>query len=245
MSLKLKYPNKIWLIRGNHEDPLINENFGFYQECQARLKNDNYQNQVYDEINNFFQWLPLACIIDNQVLCLHGGIGQSLENVSLLNNIQRPLKVIHEANTKEEQIVMDILWSDPTENDQIKGIQPNQVRDGSKYGNIVKFGPDVVEKFLDKNNLTMLIRAHECVMDGFERFSEGKLITVFSATDYCKKHKNAGAMLLIDSRTNIIPHIIYPINSENISWIEDESDYIKRPPTPIKVRNNMINSTFN
>ena len=43
----------------------------------------------------------------------------------------------------------------------------------------------------------MIIRAHECVMDGLERFAGGKLITVFSATDYCGRHKNAGAVLVL------------------------------------------------
>ena len=47
------------------------------------------------------------------------------------------------------------------------------------------------------NNLSLILRAHECVMDGFERFAGGKLITVFSATDYCGKHKNAGAILIL------------------------------------------------
>ena len=43
--------------------------------------------------------------------------------------------------------------------------------------------------------MTIILWAHECVMDGFERFAAGSLITVFSATDYCGWHKNAGAML--------------------------------------------------
>ena len=69
--------------------------------------------------------------------------------------MQRPLPVIHEALTKEDQIIMDILWSDPTDNDSEKGIQPNVIRDSKSYGNIVKFGPDIVENFLNKNNLLL------------------------------------------------------------------------------------------
>ena len=71
------------------------------------------------------------------------------------------------------------------------------MRDPNNTGNIVKFGPDRVENFLKHNNLSLIVRAHECVMDGFERFAKGQLITVFSATDYCGRHKNAGAMLVI------------------------------------------------
>ena len=74
----------------------------------------------------------------------------------------------------------------------------------------MKFGPDVVKDFLLKNNLAKIIRAHECVMDGFERFAGGDLITVFSATDYCGKHKNAGAVLIITKNFDINPKLIYP-----------------------------------
>jgi len=50
-------------------------------------------------------------------------------------------------------------------------------------------------------------------MDGFERFSSGSLITVFSATDYCGRHKNAGAMLDITKQSEIVPKLIYPLNN--------------------------------
>ena len=76
----------------------------------------------------------------------------------------------------------------------------------------------------------MIIRAHECVMDGFERFAGGDLFTIFSATYYCGKHKNAGAILTITKSYGISPKLIYP-NMQTVNWIdEDESGY--RPPTP-------------
>jgi len=59
----------------------------------------------------------------------------------------------------------------------------------------------------------MIIRAHECVMDGFERFASGQLITVFSATDYCARHKNAGAILVIKKKLEIVPKLIYPLDA--------------------------------
>ena len=48
---------------------------------------------------------------------------------------------------------------------------------------------------MQANNLQMIVRAHECVMDGFERFAQGHLITLFSATNYCGTANNAGAAL--------------------------------------------------
>lgn len=48
--------------------------------------------------------------------------------------------------------------------------------------------PDRVMEFCNNNDLQLIVRAHECVMDGFERFAQGHLITLFSATNYCGKH---------------------------------------------------------
>lgn len=90
----------------------------------------------------------------------------------------------------------------------------------------------------------MVIRAHECVMDGFERFAGGSLITVFSATDYCGRHKNAGAVLLVKKTFEIIPKLIYPSNVGLHNWIDDEEALKKRPPTPPKWKNNMPRKSY-
>lgn len=233
MALKVKYPDQIHLIRGNHEDRWININFGFYDECQERLDEDqNHPESTFYKINDFFDYLPLAALIDEQILCLHGGIGANLKDVSQIETIERPLEVVHEVQTDIDRLVVDILWSDPTDNDSQLGIQLNTVRDPQGTGNIVKFGPDIVKAFLKKNNLVKIIRAHECVMDGMERFAGGDLITVFSATDYCGKHKNAGAVLYLTKNREITPKLIYPQNLTQNNWLEDEEALAKRPPTP-------------
>ncbi len=129
-------------------------------------------------------------------------------------------------------MVVDILWSDPTDSDQDLGIQPNFIRDPNGTGNIVKFGPDRVRNFLETNKTKYILRAHECVMDGFERFAGGQLFTIFSATDYCGRHKNAGAMLQITKQYELVPKMIYPLNNPEQNWLTDKDD--KRPPTPPK-----------
>lgn len=231
LALKVKFPNKIVLLRGNHEDRWINQSFGFYDECENRLQeNPDLPESVFNRINVLFEYFPLGCVIQDLILCLHGGIGSSFKRLDQLESIPRPLEVVHEVNTPLEKLVVDILWSDPTDSDSDLGIQANSVRDPHGTGNIVKFGPDVVKDFLHKNKLDKIVRAHECVMDGFERFAGGDLLTVFSATDYCGKHKNAGAILTITKTFVISPKLIYP-NLQQAVWIEqDESGY--RPPTP-------------
>ncbi|KAG8048807.1 hypothetical protein GUJ93_ZPchr0009g2474 [Zizania palustris] len=77
-------------------------------------------------------------------------------------------------------VLMDLLWSNLIENDSVEGLRPNAPSPG-----LVTFGPDRVMEFCNNNDLQLIVREHECVMDRFERFAQGHLITFFSATDYC------------------------------------------------------------
>jgi len=244
LALKVRYPDQMHLLRGNHEDKWINNGFGFSDECINRLGEDPLdEDSVFSRINRVFDWLPLAAVVDDKILCLHGGIGSSLTRVEDIDTLRRPLEVIHEVSTPEQQLVVDILWSDPTDSDTDLGIQANTIRDPGGTGNIVKFGPDTVQKFLKSNNLSLIVRAHECVMDGFERFAGGQLITVFSATDYCGRHKNAGAVLIMKKNFEIIPKLIYPQTANYHNWIENEEALKKRPPTPPRWKNNNQNNS--
>jgi protein phosphatase len=236
MALKIKYPNQIHLLRGNHEDRWINSIFGFHAECEHRM-NDNSENPiVFNHFNDLFDRLPLAAIVNDTVLCVHGGIGSSISSISDIEKIKRPLEIIHEVTNIDQQLVIDILWSDPTDSDMDNGIQPNSTRDPTGIGNIVKFGPDRVNEFLKNNSLSLILRAHECVMDGFERFASGQLITVFSATDYCGKHKNAGAILFLTNKFEIKPYLIYPQDCPNKNWDNSDEVLKLRPPTPPRSR---------
>lgn len=231
MALKVKFPEQIHLLRGNHEDRWINNVFGFAEECSLRLDEDcNDPDSIFNKINELFDWLPLAAIIEDRIICLHGGIGSTLADVKQIEALKRPLEVVHEVQNGTQQLIVDILWSDPTDTDEDLGIQPNFIRDPNSTGNIVKYGPDKVDEFLARNHLLIILRAHECVMDGFERFAGGALITVFSATDYCGRHKNAGAVLFITRRFEIIPKLIYPVDNSDNNWMIEGGE--KRPPTP-------------
>lgn len=236
MAIKIKYPNQIHLLRGNHEDRWINSAFGFQAECIHRLNEDPDNPIIFNYFNDLFDRMPLAAIINDTALCLHGGIGSSISSISDIEKIKRPLEVIHEVTNIDQQLVVDILWSDPTDSDLETGIQPNSTRDPTGVGNIVKFGPDRVSEFLKNNNLSLILRAHECVMDGFERFAAGQLITLFSATDYCGKHKNAGAILFLTNKFEIKPYLIYPQDCPNKNWDCSEETLKLRPPTPPRSR---------
>ncbi|TQD90038.1 hypothetical protein C1H46_024442 [Malus baccata] len=138
-------------------------------------------------------------------------------------------------------VLMDLLWSDPTENDSVEGLRPNARGPG-----LVTFGPDRVTEFCKRNKLQLIIRAHECVMDGFERFAQGQLITLFSATNYCGTANNAGAILVVGRGLVVVPKLIHPLppplqspetSPERViddTWMQELN--IQRPPTPTRGR---------
>ncbi|RAL45964.1 hypothetical protein DM860_006118 [Cuscuta australis] len=200
LALKVEYPHNVHLIRGNHEAADINALFGFRIECIERLgERDGIW--AWHRFNRLFNWLPLAALIENKIICMHGGIGRSINHVEQIENIQRPISM-----DAGSIVLMDLLWSDPTENDSVEGLRPNARGPG-----LVTFGPDRVMEFCNNNDLQLIVRAHECVMDGFERFAQGHLITLFSATNYCGTANNAGAILVLGRDLVVVPKLIHPL----------------------------------
>ncbi|KAH9699426.1 hypothetical protein WN944_027420 [Citrus x changshan-huyou] len=235
LALKVEYPNNVHLIRGNHEAADINALFGFRIECIERMgERDGIW--AWHRINRLFNWLPLAALIEKKIICMHGGIGRSINHVEQIENLQRPITM--EAGSI---VLMDLLWSDPTENDSVEGLRPNARGPG-----LVTFGPDRVMEFCNNNDLQLIVRAHECVMDGFERFAQGHLITLFSATNYCGTANNAGAILVLGRDLVVVPKLIHPlppaISSPETSperhiedtWMQELN--ANRPPTPTRGR---------
>lgn len=235
LALKIENPRNVHLIRGNHEAADINALFGFRIECIERM-GEAAGIWAWQRINQLFNWLPLAALIEKKILCMHGGIGRSIHHVDQIEALQRPITM--EAGS---MVLMDLLWSDPTENDSVEGLRPNARGPG-----LVTFGPDRVMEFCKTNDLQLIVRAHECVMDGFERFAQGHLITLFSATNYCGTANNAGAILVLGRDLVVVPKLIHPLpptgNSPSSSpdglsedtWMQELN--VQRPPTPTRGR---------
>nr|ACF79850.1 unknown [Zea mays] len=235
LALKVEYPHNVHLIRGNHEAADINALFGFRIECIERMgERDGIW--TWHRVNRLFNWLPLAALIEKKIICMHGGIGRSINHIEQIENLHRPITM--EAGSV---VLMDLLWSDPTENDSVEGLRPNARGPG-----LVTFGPDRVMEFCNNNDLQLIVRAHECVMDGFERFAQGHLITLFSATNYCGTANNAGAILVLGRDLVVVPKLIHPlppaITSPETSpehhiedtWMQELN--ANRPPTPTRGR---------
>jgi diadenosine tetraphosphatase ApaH/serine/threonine PP2A family protein phosphatase/Ca2+-binding EF-hand superfamily protein len=193
--LKILYPRKVHLVRGNHEDRVMNAVFGFRDNCVAVFSEEG-GDRVWSKINEVFDHLPLAAVVEKEVLLIHGGIGENISSVDELRNIRKPIYVPSEVENsklnKLDKIILDALWSDPTDNDHVLGVHLSPRGEGA-----CRYGPDRVEEFCLKNSLKMIIRAHECVQRGYEYFAKGRLITVFSSTSYCNQYDNDAAMIVL------------------------------------------------
>ncbi|TRY65175.1 hypothetical protein DNTS_009416 [Danionella cerebrum] len=212
-------------------------------------------------LQKIFRWLPLATIIDQKVLILHGGVSDRTD-LQLISSLQRhrfasalrplekreapgtederrkrrasprrtqraPDSQLHslqaeapdpsaqrpprlsltsqpdpqnlpEPRTDEEEWsqVVDVLWSDPMPQN---GCVPNVSRSGGCC-----WGPDVTRRFLSTHSLTLLIRSHQCKPDGFEFCHGGRVLTVFSASNYYDEGSNRGAFIRLGP--DLVPH---------------------------------------
>ncbi|KJE91460.1 type 5 protein serine/threonine phosphatase isoform [Capsaspora owczarzaki ATCC 30864] len=177
-AFKLLYPNHFFLNRGNHETDNMNKVYGFDGEVKAK-----YSDRMVTLFHEVFLWLPLAHVVAEKVLVVHGGLFSD-DNVTLAD-----IKATERNREPPDSGIMcEILWSDP---------QPQLGRGVSKRGVGVHFGPDVTRNFLERNNLSYIVRSHEVKDLGYEVAHNGKCITVFSAPNYCDQMGNKGAFITL------------------------------------------------
>ncbi|KAK8598524.1 hypothetical protein V6N13_094492 [Hibiscus sabdariffa] len=142
LAYKIKYPENFFLLRGNHECANINRIYGFYDECKRR-----FSVGVWRAFTECFNCLPVAAVIDEKILCMHGGLSPDLSNLDQIRTLTRPMDV------PESGLLCDLLWSDPGRD--IKGWGMND------RGVSFTFGADRVSDFLMKNNMDLICRAHQ------------------------------------------------------------------------------------
>ncbi|KAK4544448.1 hypothetical protein LTR36_004339 [Oleoguttula mirabilis] len=272
LCLKVRYPDRITLIRGNHESRQITTVYGFYDECMRKYGSAN----VWRYCCEVFDYLALGALVmgaatelqpseaafadansqatmpsdtedieieilnaagqvlsrfprnRNQqkppqqdtsqlsdppnspaqdqtparngapgtgatssskgstpnsggaVLCVHGGLSPLIDSIDKIRLLDRKQEVPHEG------AMCDLLWSDPDEIDGW-GLSPR----GAGF----LFGADIVKCFNHKNDLSLICRAHQLVMEGFKEMFDSTIVTVWSAPNYCYRCGNVAAIL--------------------------------------------------
>merc|ERR550525_2166661 len=179
LAYKVKFPENFFLLRGNHECASITRIYGFYDECKRR-----YNIKLWKQFCDVFNCLPVCGLVDEKIICMHGGLSPELTNMDQVRRLVRP------ADVPDAGLICDLLWADPDKD--IAGWAEND------RGVSFIFGPDVVTQFLQKHDMDLVCRAHQVVEDGYEFFAKRQLITLFSAPNYCGEFDNAGAMMTID-----------------------------------------------
>lgn len=178
--LKLRYPSRVNLIRGNHESRGVTQSYGFYQECVRKYGNAN----VWLHFTSMFDFLTLTAVIDDKIFCVHGGLSPSIHSIDQIKIIDRFREIPHEGP------MADLVWSDPDQDKDEFSISPR----GAGY----TFGGAVVRKFLEVNNMDHILRAHQLCNEGYQVLYDDRLSTVWSAPNYCYRCANMASILEVD-----------------------------------------------
>jgi len=202
---KITYSDSFFQIRGNHECRHLTSFFNFKDECLYK-----YNLEMYDAIMAMFDHLPISATINGKFLCCHGGLSPDISTLADIQELDRFQEVPREGP------FCDLLWADPVDDE--KEAEQDEYEDPDSmdaepttwfaYNETRQcsyvFGIDAVTTFLKKNNLTAIIRAHEAQFDGYkmqminEQTQIPRVITIFSAPNYCDVYKNKGACLKFD-----------------------------------------------
>jgi serine/threonine-protein phosphatase 2B catalytic subunit len=195
LSLKITYPNKIFMLRGNHECQHLTEYFTFRGEAIRK-----YSKEIYEACLYVFNSLPLCAVVNKQFFCVHGGISPQLKSLADVDAIDR----FQEPPTRG--LFCDMLWSDPAEDfdkeNSGKTFTSNSVR-GCSYS----YNFTAVTNFLRDNDLLCIVRAHEAQNAGYRMYKRNPatsfpaVITIFSAPNYVDVYKNKAAILKYDGIT--------------------------------------------
>ena len=183
LAMKVRFPSRVTVLRGNHESRQVTQVYGFYDEVLRKYGSSN----VWSWLTDTFDYLPLGALIGNEIFCPHGGLSPTLSTLDSINQLERVQEAPHEGP------MSDLMWSDPDDRNGW-GISPR----GAGY----TFGPDISEQFNATNKLSLIARAHQLVQEGYDWAHDMQVVTVFSAPNYCYRCGNMAAIMEVDESMN-------------------------------------------
>ena len=205
--LKIRYPKHIFMIRGNHECEQVNRIYGFYDECKNR-----YNLNIWKKSNICLMYLPISATINDRIFCVHGGLSPDLTFIEQINKLERGKPI------PDTGILCDLTWSDPAPNNR-----QNDKWSHNDRGVSYVFNADVVKEFTKRNNIDIICRAHQVVDTGYQFVFNKKMVTIFSAPNYCKSYGNSASMMKVENNLVCSFVILKPVSSKKGDVILDLS----------------------
>ncbi|CAL8095458.1 unnamed protein product [Calicophoron daubneyi] len=189
-SFKLKFPEHIFMLRGNHECEFVTCHYGFLRECTQR-----YSQKLWRAVMNAFNCLPAAAIIEDCIFCVHSGMIPCVEysaitdkerlRLYIADRIRRPVSLTR------SDLLVQLTWSEPVADTMTW--RPNPVGLGRC------FGENVVKQFCERLGFSLIVRSNELLERGYEFSADGQLLTVFTASHFTGGFRNLGAFIYLES----------------------------------------------
>jgi len=184
LLLKVRYPDKMTLLRGNHESRQISQVYGFYNECDSKYGNSH----PWREFCSVFDCLNISALIDGRIFCVHGGLSPEIVTIDQIQRIFRFTEI------PREGAFDDLLDSAPDESSESWSLR-------GRHGWF--FGSQIVNEFAFINKIDLICRAHQLVSEGYKiMFEERNCITIFTAPNYCYRCGNMAAIMNFDRELN-------------------------------------------
>ncbi|KAH3662602.1 hypothetical protein OGAPHI_005854 [Ogataea philodendri] len=209
LCYKIKYPENFFLLRGNHECAQITRAYGFYDECKRRANLKTWKIFI-----DTFNTLPIAASVASRIFCVHGGLSPVLNSIDEIKMIKRPTDV------PDFGLLNDLLWSDPADS-------PNEWEDNER-GVSYCFNQVAINKFLNKFQFDLVVRAHMVVEDGYEFFNDRSLVTVFSAPNYCGEFDNWGAVMSVSEELLCSFELLDPLDGVALKQLMKKGKHERR-----------------
>eukprot|EP01013_Petalomonas_cantuscygni_P038969 TRINITY_DN70238_c0_g1_i1.p1 TRINITY_DN70238_c0_g1~~TRINITY_DN70238_c0_g1_i1.p1 ORF type:complete len:309 (+),score=44.37 TRINITY_DN70238_c0_g1_i1:210-1136(+) len=181
LLLKARWPDRVTLIRGNHESRQVTRIYGFFDECVRKYANLSCWFLCCDAFDLF----ATAALVDESVLCVHGGLSPDVAYIDQIRLIDRFCEV------PTQGPYCDLLWSDPDDDVDPWGTSPR----GAGW----LFGPRISSIFARANDLELVCRAHQLVNEGYKYHFGGEVVTVWSAPNYVYRCGNLASILKLDA----------------------------------------------
>ena len=221
-ALKNKFPDHIYLLRGDHEDRDINSDSGFLESIIATFFNGS----LWEKFNMAFAYLPIAIILNEKYLLIHGGISQRFKDINELNKFRMPI-------ARLPPVIADILSSTPS--NDVETYQSKKKKQNGCF-----FGQKSINEFIDNNHITTIIRSHQYDVSSPDMEN---VITICSSSNFNKKDKASIVAVIKENQEIFLEELPELIRNNKKSIFSSSSPNFHTITVPIQAPINANNSS--